>query len=246
MKLHRFYNDIPINNNKNIMISSPMLFNQMRNVLHFSIGDKVVIFDNSGFDFIATVDKYEKDIVYLKIIEKIENNVKTSRETYLFSSILKKSNFDWVVEKATELGVLHIVPIISDRSEKKGLNKNRLQKIIIEASEQSGRGILPELHEMMDLKKAISNYSNVKSIAWDPKAPRFSEKDVCIDNEPKENLSDSGVVNNIIGAYIGPEGGWTEQELELFKKNNVPIYSLGPQILRAETAVVAVISRMVF
>ena len=255
MKLHRFYNDIPIGDKENITISSVLISNQMRNVLRIKTGDKVCIFDNSGFDFMAVVDKYEKDTVYLRISEKKVNNVRAKRETYLFCSILKKNNFEWVVEKATELGVSHIVPIISNRSEKKGLNKERLQKIIIESGEQSGRGILPRLYEIIDLEKSITDYSKIKLIAWDPRAVKFSIKDLSeikdrsgnnLSNDSSNGLSNVIETHDVIGVYIGPEGGWTEEEIELFNKNNVSIYSLGPQILRAETAVVAVLSQVVF
>ncbi len=206
------------------------MFNQFKNVFRFGIGDQVILFDNSGFDFTFSISGYEKDSILLSKIEVHENIVLPSRETYLFASLVKKDNFEWIAQKATELGVSHIIPIVSDRSEKKDLNTERIQKIIIEAAEQSGRGTLPILYEVSDLSSALENYAHVRSIAWDPIAPKFVSLDI----------------ENINGAYIGPEGGWSPQELELFKQRGIHTRSLGPQILRSETAVIAVISQLIF
>jgi 16S rRNA (uracil1498-N3)-methyltransferase len=230
MKIQRFFIQDKIEGKSSLVISSASVVNQFKNVFRFTKGDKVVLFDNSGFDFTFVIDDYDKESVLLSRIEIRENTVLPLRETYLFASLVKKDNFEWIAQKATELGVSHIIPIISDRSEKKDLNSERIQKIIIEAAEQSGRGTLPILYEIVNLSSAIENYAHVKSVAWDPMAPKFVSQDIA----------------NVIGAYIGPEGGWSSQELELFKQHGIHTRSLGPQVLRSETAVIAVISHLVF
>ncbi len=230
MKLNRFYTPEKLGGKTSITLSQIPFINQIKNVFRFTKGDEVILFDNSGFDFLAKIENYEKDTVTLSIVKTTENTVIPLRETYLFSSIVKKDNFEWIVEKATELGVSHIVPIISARTEKKDLNIERIQKIITEAAEQSGRGTLPILYEVTDLDSALNNYAHIQSIAWHTGANKFVTQDV----------------TTAIGAYIGPEGGWSNEELELFKKHGVHTRSLGPQILRSETAVVAVLSRLVF
>lgn len=230
MRLHRFYIPEKIGDKSTIVVSRADLVNQWRNVFRFDLGQKVILFDNSGYDFISKIDEYGKDTATLSITEIVENTVLPIRETYLFASLVKKDNFEWIAQKATELGVSHIIPISSERSEKKDLNSDRIQKIIIEAAEQSGRGTLPILYEIMDLASALENYAHVKSVAWDPTATKFVSRDVV----------------DTIGAYIGPEGGWSQQEIDLFKKHSVHLRSLGPQILRSETAVVAVIAHLVF
>ncbi len=201
MKLHRFFVQDKLKNKQSITIAREDLLNQLKNVFRFVKGDQVILFDNSGDDFLFAIDGYVSDGVSFSLIEMRKNIVTPVRETYLFSSIVKKDNFEWIAQKATELGVSHIIPIASDRSEKKDLNRERINKIIIEAAEQSGRGTLPILYEVTDLKSALSNYGHVKSIAWDPSATKFSSEDMI----------------DCIGAYIGPEGGWSQQELELFK-----------------------------
>lgn len=230
MRIHRFFSQDKLLGKDTLTITSESMFNQFKNVFRFGIGDQVILFDNSGFDFTFSISGYEKDSILLSKIEVHENIVLPSRETYLFASLVKKDNFEWIAQKATELGVSHIIPIVSDRSEKKDLNTERIQKIIIEAAEQSGRGTLPILYEVSDLSSALENYAHVRSIAWDPIAPKFVSLDI----------------ENINGAYIGPEGGWSPQELELFKQRGIHTRSLGPQILRSETAVIAVISQLIF
>ncbi len=230
MKIHRFFIQDKIEGKSSLIVTSTAMVNQFKNVFRFVKGDRVILFDNSGFDFTFAIDGYDKDAVSLSRIEICENTVLPLRETYLFASLVKKDNFEWIAQKATELGVSHIIPIISDRSEKKDLNSERIQKIIIEAAEQSGRGTLPILYEITDLNSAVENYAHVKSMAWDPMAPKFVSQDIA----------------DVIGAYIGPEGGWSPQELELFKKHGIHTRSLGPQILKSETAVIAVIAHLVF
>ncbi len=230
MKLQRFFVGSAIEDRQETNIPSLELSNQLKNVLRLSEGDKVVLFDNSGYDFLSAIYKYQKDGVSFKILEKTRNAVRPERETYLFASIVKKDNFEWIVEKATELGVSHIIPLVSARTEKKNLNQERLTKVSIEAAEQSGRATLPVLHTIVSLEKALVEYAHLQSIAWDPSAEKFSANDMLTIN----------------GVYIGPEGGWSSEELEMFRSHGIHLHSLGPQILRAETAAIAVISRLVF
>ncbi len=230
MRTHRFFSQEKLGGTTSTLITCGPLVNQLKNVFRLTKGDEIILFDNSGYDFRAVIGDYEKDSVSLTIIEKNENTVLPTRETYLFASLVKKDTFEWIAQKATELGVSHIIPIVSSRSEKKDLNIERIQKIIIEAAEQSGRGTLPILYEITELDSALTNYAHVKSIAWHTQAVKFVSQDL----------------EGAIGAYIGPEGGWSQEELELFKKHGVHTRSLGPQVLRSETAVIAVISQLVF
>jgi 16S rRNA (uracil1498-N3)-methyltransferase len=199
-------------------------------VFHFVPGDKVILFDNSGYQYLAEILSFDKDGVSFTLLEKQINNVRPERETWLYASIIKKDNFEWIVEKATELGVAHIVPVISDRTEKKNLNLERLSKVSIEAAEQSGRATLPEIHEICSLAECLEAYKDISSLVWEPTVEKFDREEL----------------KEIRGIYIGPEGGWTEKELQMFKEKGITVRSLGPQILRAETAVVAALAQIVF
>ncbi len=230
MKLQRFFYEEKLNNKFSVLITRDSFTNQLKNVFRLIKGDEIVLFDNSGFDFHCLVEGYDGDSTSLAISKVVENIVLPLRETYLFVSLVKKDNFEWIIQKATELGVSHIIPLVSERTEKKDINLERAQKIIIEAAEQSGRGTLPILYGVVDLESALHTYAHVRSIAWHPLSPKFVSQDI----------------THILGAYIGPEGGWSQNELDLFKTHGIHARSLGPQILRSETAVVAVISQLVF
>lgn len=219
---------------KPVTIPSLDLLKQMKVVLRFAPGDQAIIFDNQGKQYLVTIVSYESDGVSISIIEEQNNITHSSRETWLFASLIKKDNFEWIVEKATELGVSHIVPMISQRSEKKDLNMERLNKIAIEASEQSGRVTIPTIHPVQKLKESFEIIKDKKilPLAFHTEGQIFK----------KEEVKDA----KSIAAFVGPEGGWTPEEITLFNENNIAIRNLGPQILRAETAVVAILSQLVF
>lgn len=231
MKLHRFYIEETIGNTDQIRIASRSVRWQAINVLRNGLGDSVKIFDNSGFDYEVVIVGYDNYTMTCDVKKKILNKVLPKRDVILFASIVKKSNFEWIVEKATELGVASIVPIISTRSEKKDLNMERLNKISIEASEQSGRGTIPVIGEIVKLEEVFLTLK-AKAIAFHTEGEVFKKEDLTEDEA--------------VSAFVGPEGGWTPEEIEMFHKNNVLVRNLGPQVLRAETAVVAALSQLVF
>ncbi len=229
MKIHRFYIDTPLTIGSNT-VPSPELANQLKNVLRMSLRDETILFDNSGYQYRAAISSYQSESVTFDVLEQQEDVVKLDREIWLFAAIVKKDNFEWIVEKATELGVSQIVPVISARTEKKDVNMKRLLKVSIEAAEQSGRTTVPKIHDILKLADCLATYSEQKAVVWDPTAEKFDRKDL----------------HTIDSAYIGPEGGWTKEELEMFEKRGIKQMSLGPQVLRAETAVIAALSQIVF
>ncbi|MBP6858924.1 MAG: RNA methyltransferase, partial [Candidatus Pacebacteria bacterium] len=152
-----------------------------------------------------------------------------SRKVYLYAAMVKKDTFEWIAEKATELGVTHIIPVMAERSEKKNINEARLEKIVVEASEQSGRGSVPVIASMVSLKEGIEiGDSNIRRIAFHTEGKNFSASEIEKDQD--------------IAIFIGPEGGWSPDEVALFHTNDIPVVCLGTQVLRAETAVVAALS----
>ena len=145
--------------------------------------------------------------------------------TYVNNDVLKKENFEWAVQKAVEVGVKEITPIITARTVKLGLNKDRLKKIIKEAAEQSGRGILPKLNEAIIFDEAI-------------KSAKENDLNLFF-NIGGKNVQHSMSNISKIGIFIGPEGGWDEEEIKKAQSSNgFTIVGLGKTILRAETAAV--------
>lgn len=247
MRLHRFFigqsaNGVEqkIPSSGEVTISDVELAHQLRRVFRFISGDKVILFDGSGYDFICEITSFEKESVKFVVQEKIQNKNVPQCEVFLFASLIKNSNYELVLEKCTELGVSHFVPIISERSEKKKLNYDRARKIIKEASEQSGRGTLPKIYDTILLLEVFEQYK-VPFFVFHGSGENFRQSNDKFQISPEtfaeaKVKGQANVKENKIGILIGPEGGWSENEIKFFKEKNIPIYSLGNQILRAETA----------
>jgi 16S rRNA (uracil1498-N3)-methyltransferase len=229
MKHHHFFVEENLRKAESgiVKISDPEILHQWLRVLKLSPGSEVVLLDDSGFEFISSIETLGPGEAILKIKEVYENKHGSNQEVFLFQSLIKSDKFEWVLQKGTELGVARFMPILADHSEKKSLNFPRCKKILIEASEQCGRATLPKLYEVMKLEEAFGQY-DARAVVFHPDAPKFNKLDFI--NE--KNLA----------IFIGPEGGWSEREIDLFKKKNVPILSFSSLILRSETAAIAISS----
>lgn len=183
------------------------------------------MFNGSGFDFLCEISVLTKQNAVLSVLSSQKNIVIPKREVWLYSSLIKKDKFEWVVEKGTEIGVSHFVPVISERSEKKNLNLERLKRILVEAAEQSGHAVLPTLHPVVSLKEALETLS-VPAIFFDAAGAVFTHS----------------ASENTVAVFIGPEGGWSEKEKEIFGEKNIPSLSLGTMTLKSETAALAAAS----
>ena len=245
MKLHRFYVAGKIPPQGIFDVVDEGLLNQLKRVLRLKIGYEVTVFNGDGQDHECLINEFAKDKVILQIKKTYSSRYVPAREIWLCAAVIKKDNFEWTVEKATELGVSHIIPILSDRSEKKSLNIERLEKIIIEASEQSGRGNVPAIYPIMKLNEAVEHI-NQKLTRGTSEVPNQPREVLAFHTEGKlfqDKILDK---EKSIALFIGPEGGWSEKEVDLFHKNNIPLKSLGKQVLRAETAAVAALANIVF
>ncbi len=244
MRLHRFYIDKKIDEEK-IFINENGLVHQWKNVFRFNVGGEMILFDGSGFEYNALIEKIGNREVVLEITRK-RRGILPKINITLYQSLIKKDKMEWVVEKATELGVSKIVPIVSDRSEKKGFNVERARKITIEASEQCGRADVPELIDITSLDEALEKCKNI--IIFDKSGEGMNcekEKNILVHNSYPTN-------RNSICILIGPEGGWSPRELQMFKQKSrlhgdgisggIKICSLGPLTLRAETASVVALT----
>jgi 16S rRNA (uracil1498-N3)-methyltransferase len=243
MRLHRFYTTESLDSKTSITIHSPELVHQVRRVFRLKVGDSIVLFNGTHFDYECKIDGFgeESTIVSDNVIRLYVTATRQSRSSptcniYLCAAVTKKDTFEWIVEKATELGVTDIIPVIAERSEKKSLNESRLNKIAVEASEQSGRGTIPMVHPIMGVEDAANflkkENADIKSVVFHTEGDLFKSTDVD--------------VSSAVAIFIGPEGGWSPKELEMFHSQNIPVRCLGPQVLRAETAVVATLSMVVF
>ncbi|HEY4505165.1 MAG TPA: RsmE family RNA methyltransferase [Candidatus Paceibacterota bacterium] len=228
MRFHRFYVDRPISE-ETFDIVDANLIHQWRDVFRYNVGGRVILFDGSGTDFICMITSLRNLGATVSVVQKMENIQKPKRSLWLCVGIVKKDNFELVVQKATELGVTHIIPLLCERTEKKNINMDRLHKIAIESSEQSGRADLPVIHDIRTLSELFKEMI----------LPR--EKFVL--NFDGKYIGDiSPTVPSELAVFIGPEGGWSDREMKEFVLQNIQAVSLGTQVLRAETASVAVSS----
>lgn len=229
MKLQRFFVENKLEEGGDLKITDTDFVHQIFHVFRKREGDEIVLLDNSGYEFLSKVISLNKKEVNVLILNKKEVENICKNEVILFASLIKKDKFEWVLEKCTELGVSSFVPVVSERSEKKDLNIERARKIIKEASEQSERGMMPEICEPITLKEALKNL-NYDAVVFHLEGEKFEEAKL-------KSFSKLGI-------FIGPEGGWGERDIELFEEKNIPFLTLGAQVLRAETASIAVCAKL--
>lgn len=219
MKIHRFYvSSVP--DLSEIVLHDPLLIHQWSHVLRFRSGQRLALFDGTTTDGLYELIDLHKDAAKLRKIAANTRQV-PAREVYLFWSVLKKDKNDWVLQKCTELGVSYFVPLVTDRSEKANINMTRAQKIITEASEQSGRSDIPTIIEPISLKDAVDDYHNRVKLF------------IC---EQGEDGTGGPLGQEAVGILVGPEGGWSEVEKAYMKSAALPQMNLGAFTLRAETA----------
>lgn len=227
MKTQRFFIDPSINLSGEVTITDQDVIHQIKDVLRLRAGESIIFLDGNGTEFhgeLTLVSKY-KIIAYEKEMKKVSNNSKIKMNLYF--SMIKKDKAEWVLQKCTELGVSEFYPIISERTEKPNLNIERAEKIIKEASEQSERANMPVLHKIISLEDALND----------------AESNVIVLHTEGNKIDVSQLHNSTaLSVFVGPEGGWGEKDLALFVKYNVSLVSMGQNVLRAETASVAVSS----
>lgn len=230
MRLHRFYVSQPLG--EEIVIGSVSTIKQMYNVFRYKEGDLVTIFNGEGLDVTYKITSISpSECKLLKTNSK--KSIFIDKKINLYLSVIKKDNVELVAQKATELGVSKIIPIISERSEKKGINMERLEKIALEASEQCGRGDIPEISEIKNFDEALATRkTDSLSVFAQIGGLKISEKTF----QDKLILAKEG--NNEIDIWVGPEGGWSEKEIEKFEEEKMTSVSLGQTVLRAETAAI--------
>lgn len=198
----------------------------LRDVLRLREGENIAVFDGVGKEFLCEIANIGKKETILKIIKEISPSAPESTlELNLAIALLKGEKFDFVIQKAVELGVAKLFPILTKRCDVKlkeaDKKLERWQKIVLEASKQCGRAKLMKIESPLNFELFIENSSAENFIL-------FSEKN-------GENFS-AIKSDKKITALVGSEGGWDDSEIEFAKANGVQIITLGGRILRAETA----------
>lgn len=218
MKTNRFYIEQNLDLEEITLISREVV-HQIRDVLRMKFGNKIVIFNGNGLDYLFEIRSIDKTSIQLKKIESKPNIFNPKLELEIAVALVKRDKIEWIIEKGTEIGVSSFRPLLAERSEKKSINMERLNKIALEATEQSQRGKVPIIHGVTKL----TDLGKERYIVLDPKGSKFKPS-----------------IDTKITILVGPEGGWTEKELEIFRDRNAEIVSIGSQTLKTETACLAI------
>jgi len=203
-------------------------------VLRVEPGQQFEISDNHNV-YLAEVESARKDLVSFSVREKVASTEPVVLTTVL-ASLIRFERFEWMLEKATELGVARVVPVQSERSER-GLERaaakriSRWNRIVREASEQSRRDRLPELVAPLGLADALRIETQYRYVLEEAQAPPVFPA-----------LPARREKGDAVALLVGPEGGWTDREREQIAGSHWRPVSLGPQILRAETAAIAALA----
>lgn len=221
MRIHRFYINKDLGADKTL-IQNRDLIHQWRNVFRYNVGSEILLFDGKGEEYLYIVETMNNREAWVRLLEK-RMDILPSKNISLYISLIKRDNLEVAIQKTTELGISKIIPVLSERSEKKSFNLERAKRIAIEASEQCGRLDIPEIGQIMDLESCIMNCGQ-DTIVFDPSG---------------DPLRNSKFINhNSFSFFIGPEGGWSPREIQKFKDSKIKIFSLGKLVLRTETAAI--------
>jgi len=222
-----FKENLSLNLNSNLDKSQSHYISK---VMRIKEGDNISLFNETG-EWIVKIKEIKKGIINFVVIKKLRN-VENDTEMWLAFTPIKFNYLNFMIQKATELGVTRFIPILTDRTVVREINKDRIKKIIIEASEQSNRIKLPKLEKLINFKEFLKIYKYTNIVLGD--LNKNEEKIYFNKNKPTCIL-------------IGPEGDFSENERELMSQlQNIRSLRINRNILRTETAAIAMISILTF
>lgn len=231
-----------IRENKIFMQGSDV--NHIRNVLRMKPGEDVRVNDGRGKTYLCCISSYEEQTAVLDILKELDSDTELPSRIILFQGLPKGDKMEWIVQKAVELGVYAIVPFAAKRSvvkldEKKAAKKQaRWQLIAKGAAEQSGRCIIPEVSTVRTFAEALGMAGELDVVLIPYELEEGMKETVRILEEIAPGQS--------VGIFIGPEGGFEEEEVERAKAAGAHAVTLGKRILRTETAGLTALSILMY
>ena len=227
---------------------SPEETRHLRDVLRLHPGDEIYVFDGAGREFHCAVEIIAKDSTELRVISEVEpTRPESPLHLTLAIALLKGEKFDLVIQKATELGVKRIVPLEAERadvrlrdSEDAQKRVTRWRRIALEAAKQSGRAFVNVIFAPRTLESLL------RVSGTEDKGPENSVARIMFSEREGKSLAEA--TNSFIErpkeivAVVGPEGGWTDEEIELARESGWQVVTLGGRTLRAETAAILAVS----
>jgi len=232
MRIPRIYTSAPLSVGAQVSLDEAPS-HHLSKVLRMQEGRELIVFNGQGGEFSAVIEAVHKKMVDIRVGDFIESDRQSPLSLELAIGISKGERMDWVLQKATELGVTRISPLITERTEVK-LSGERLEKklvhwqqIIIGACEQSQRNRLPELHAPVTLASWLSGSTATRKFV--------------LHHRDNQGLPAGESVDQV-ALLIGPEGGLSQQEIDQARDAGCSPLTLGPRVLRTETAPLVAIS----
>ncbi len=233
--MHRFFVTLDCLRGEHVILTGPQA-NQICDVLRMRSGDKIIVLDDTGYEYTVLLSKVVRQEVSGQVIHKQKSEAEPKTRITLYQSLLAREKFEFVLQKCTEIGVVSFVPIVTQRSiirrpdVVKPRKMSRWRRIIIEAAEQSCRGRIPRLESHVDFSDAISELDRFDYFLIGEVVSKKSNL--------REVLKTGGTEPREIAVFIGPEGGFTEKEIADICAKGAVTFSLGKRILRTETAAI--------
>ena len=218
--------------------------NHIKNVLRMRSGEEVVILDGSGMEYRCEIETINDDVL-ARVLEAKKTEAELSVRLLLFQGLPKKDKMELIIQKAVELGVSEIIPVLTKRTVVKLEDKKKEQKklerwqaIAEAAAKQSGRGIIPKVCEAVKFTEAVKQAEALEEALIPYELAEGMD-------EARERIR--GLHGKkTIGIFIGPEGGFAEEEIALAVKSGIHPITLGKRILRTETAGLCILSVIMF
>ena len=230
-------NIIRLHCNQKLSLNKLLVLNKsdthyLRNVMRCRENDQINLFNENDGEFYSEILEIKKHKIILEIF-KLSTNTEIINDISLIFSLVKKNKIDFIIQKATEMGVKKIFPILTERSSIRNINTTRMYAIAKEASEQSNRISIPEISNLQTIQELLKNWDENRSILYADEILKIN-KNLTILN--RKNFVKSSLL-------IGPEGGFSSEENDMLKtyKFVFPI-SFGQTILRSDTAAIVGLS----
>ena len=222
----------------------------LASVLRCRKGERIVVFDGKGNCVEGSIEKAGKREVCVRWVRHISIDTESTLNIKLVQSILKGEKMDIVIQKTTELVVKEIFPSISERSQSRDTKKvGRWRKIAEEASKQSGRSAVPIIHDPRLLQEIFCDETVLRGfLFYEGEDKKFSDALRSYSLTENQSLAGEAVpdASDTLFIFIGPEGGFTQEEVALGREGGLIVSSLGKRVLRAETAAISAVTLIQF
>ena len=241
--MHRFFIQHSQIQGSRLYVEGPDV-NHIKNVLRMKRGDQVMVSDGEGMQYLCALESFTDGLVWFEIVDTWKENRELSSKLYLFQGLPKSDKMELIIQKATELGVYEVVPVVTGRTvvrldEKKAQKKTARWNAIAEsAAKQSGRSRIPRVREAMTFSEALASAGelDVLLIPYEKAEGMEATRQVIEGIRPGQS----------VGIFIGPEGGFEQEEIELATAAGIEPVTLGRRILRTETAGLTVLSWLMY